>query len=59
MTIAVLLNLYFHSRARAARVLALSIVIWSIPTVGSASEAFEQKFDGVVVPRNGSRSCPR
>ena len=44
------LNLYFHSRARAARVLALSIVIWLIPRVGIASEALDQKFDGVVVP---------
>src|ERR1700727_2412265 len=45
------LNLYCHSRARAACVLALSIVIWLIPPVGRASEALEQKFDGVVVPR--------
>ena len=42
------LNLYFHSRARAARILALSIVICLIPPFGSASEALEQKFDGVV-----------
>ena len=44
------LNLYFRSRARAACVLALSIVIWLIPRVGIASEALDQKFDGVVVP---------
>ena len=52
-------NLYFHSRARAARFLALSIVIWSIPTVGSASEALEQKFDGVVVPRQWVQVVPQ
>jgi membrane fusion protein (multidrug efflux system) len=44
------LNLYFHSRASAACVFALSIVIWLIPRVGIASEALEQRFDGVVVP---------
>src|SRR5580692_4792648 len=44
------LNLYFRNRARAARVLALSIVIWLIPRIGIASEALDQKFDGVVVP---------
>lgn len=44
------LNLYFHSRARASCVFALSIVIWLIPRVGIASEALDQKFDGVVVP---------
>ena len=44
------LSLYFHSRANAACVFALSIVIWLIPRVGIASEALDQKFDGVVVP---------
>ena len=44
------LNLYFHSRTRASCVFALSIVIWLIPRVGIASEALDQKFDGVVVP---------
>src|ERR1700734_2401926 len=44
------LSLHFHSRANAACVFALSIVIWLIPRVGIASEALEQKFDGVVVP---------
>jgi hypothetical protein len=39
------LNLCFHSRARAARVLALSIVIWLVPSVGRASEALEQSLD--------------
>ena len=53
------LNLYFHSRARAARVLALSIVIWLIPPVGRASEALEQKFDGVVVPRQWVQVVPQ
>ena len=53
------LNLYFHSRARAACVFALSIVIWSIPPVGSASEALEQKFDGVVVPRQWVQVVPQ
>src|ERR1700729_780898 len=53
------LNLYFHSRARAVRVLALSMVIWSIPTVGGASEALEQKFDGVVVPRQWVQVVPQ
>ena len=52
------LNLYFHSRAR-ARVLALSIVIWSMPPVGIASEALEQKFDGVVVPRQWVQVVPQ
>jgi RND family efflux transporter MFP subunit len=53
------LNLYFNSRARAARVLALSIVIWLIPPVGIASEALEQKFDGVVVPRQWVQVVPQ
>jgi multidrug efflux pump subunit AcrA (membrane-fusion protein) len=53
------LNLYFHSRARAARILALSIVIWSIPPVGIASEALEQRFDGVVVPRQWVQVVPQ
>jgi membrane fusion protein (multidrug efflux system) len=44
------LNLYFHSLASAACVFALSTVIWLIPRVGIASEALDQKFDGVVVP---------
>ena len=44
------LSLYFHSQANAACVFALSIVIWLIPRVGIASEALDQKFDGVVVP---------
>jgi hypothetical protein len=44
------LSLYFHGPASAACVLALSIVIWLIPRVGIASEALEQRFDGVVVP---------
>jgi hypothetical protein len=44
-------NLCFHSRAMAARVIALCVVIWFIPRVGLASEALEQKFDGIVVPR--------
>jgi membrane fusion protein, multidrug efflux system len=51
--------LAFVSRARAARVLALSIVIWLIPPVGSASEALEQKFDGVVVPRQWVQVVPQ
>ena len=53
------LNLCFHSGARAARVLALSIVIWLIPPVGNASEALEQKFDGVVVPRQWVQVVPQ
>jgi membrane fusion protein (multidrug efflux system) len=53
------LNLYFHSRARAVRVLALSIVIWLIPRVGIASEALEQKFDGVVVPGQWVQVVPQ
>ena len=52
------LALCFYSRARAARVLALSIVIWLIPPVGRASEALEQKFDGVVVPRQWVQVVP-
>ena len=44
------LSLHFHSRANAACVFALSIVIWLIPRIGIASEALDQKFDGVVVP---------
>ena len=53
------LNLYFHSRARAACVFALSIVIWLIPRLGIASEALEQKFDGVVVPRQWVQVVPQ
>jgi RND family efflux transporter MFP subunit len=53
------LNLYFHSRARASSVFALSIVIWLIPRVGIASEALEQKFDGVVVPRQWVQVVPQ
>jgi membrane fusion protein (multidrug efflux system) len=53
------IDLLEHSRARAARVLALSIVIWLIPPVGSASEALEQKFDGVVVPRQWVQVVPQ
>jgi multidrug efflux pump subunit AcrA (membrane-fusion protein) len=44
------LNLYFHNRASAACVFALSIVIWLIPRAAIASEGLDQKFDGVVVP---------
>jgi membrane fusion protein, multidrug efflux system len=44
------LNLDFHSRASAACVFALSIVICLIPRVGIASEALDQTFDGVVEP---------
>jgi hypothetical protein len=51
--------LTFVSRARAARVLTLSIVIWLIPPVGRASEALEQKFDGVVVPRQWVQVVPQ
>jgi membrane fusion protein (multidrug efflux system) len=53
------LNLCFHSRARASCVFALSIVIWLIPRVGIASEALEQKFDGVVVPRQWVQVVPQ
>ena len=53
------LNLYFHSRARASCVFALSIVIWLIPRIGIASEALDQKFDGVVVPCQWVQVCPR
>ena len=49
---------HFHSRARASCVFALSIVIWLIPRVGIASEALEQKFDGVVVPRQWVQVVP-
>ena len=52
------LNLYFYGRARAC-VLALSIVIWLIPPVGIASELLEQKFDGVVVPRQWVQVVPQ
>jgi RND family efflux transporter MFP subunit len=53
------LSLYFQNPARAARVLALSIVIWSIPPVGIASEVLEQEFDGVVVPRQWVQVVPQ
>jgi RND family efflux transporter MFP subunit len=53
------LNLCFDSRARVGRVLALSIVIWLIPPVGIASEVLEQKFDGVVVPRQWVQVVPQ
>ena len=50
--------LYFHSRARSACVFALSIALWLIPRAGIASEAFEQKFDRVVVPRQWVQVVP-
>jgi membrane fusion protein, multidrug efflux system len=53
------LDLYICSRARAARILALSFVIWSIPPAGIASEILEQKFDGVVVPRQWVQVVPQ
>ncbi len=53
------LNRYFHSGARAAYVFALSIAIWLIPRVGIASEVLEQKFDGVVVPRQWVQVVPQ
>jgi membrane fusion protein, multidrug efflux system len=52
-------NLCFPSRARAACVLALSIVIGFIPRVGIASEVLEQRFDGVVVPRQWVQVVPQ
>jgi multidrug efflux pump subunit AcrA (membrane-fusion protein) len=42
--------LNLESRASAACVFALSIVIWLIPRVGIASQALDQTFDGVVEP---------
>jgi RND family efflux transporter MFP subunit len=53
------LNLHFQSQARPACVFALSIVIWLIPRVGIASEALDQKFDGVVVPRQWVQVVPQ
>jgi multidrug efflux pump subunit AcrA (membrane-fusion protein) len=44
------LNLYFQIRARTACFFALSSVVWLIPRDAIASEALDQKFDGVVVP---------
>ena len=53
------LNFCFHCRARADWVFALSIVIWLISHVAIASEALEQKFDGVVVPRQWVQVVPQ
>jgi membrane fusion protein, multidrug efflux system len=39
--------------------LCTAIVIWLIPRVGIASEALEQKFDGVVVPRQWVQVVPQ
>ena len=44
------LDLYFHIRASAACFFALSSVVSLIPRAAIASEALDQKFDGVVVP---------
>jgi len=52
------LGLSFHSRTRAACVFALSVILWLIPRLGIASEALEQKFDGVVVPSEWVQVVP-
>jgi membrane fusion protein, multidrug efflux system len=57
--LAIARNLCFPGRARAACVLALSIVIGLIPRVGIASEALEQTFDGVVVPSQWVQVVPQ
>lgn len=43
-------DLYCRGRARAGLIVALSVIICWIPNVAPASEALEQKFDGIVVP---------
>ena len=52
-------NRCFRSRTTAAYVFALSVAILLIPRVGIASEALEQKFDGVVVPRQWVQVVPQ
>jgi len=53
------LGLCFHSRTRAACVFVLFVAIWLISRLGIASEALEQKFDGVVVPREWVQVVPQ
>ena len=53
------LNLGFHSRRRAACILIFSGLICLIPRQGIASEALEQKFDGVVVPSQWVQVVPQ
>jgi membrane fusion protein, multidrug efflux system len=43
----------------AACAFALYVVIWLIPGVGIASEVLEQKFDGVVAPRQWVQVVPK
>ena len=43
-------NLCCRGRATAGLIVALSVVLCWIPNVAPASEALEQKFDGIVVP---------
>ena len=49
----------FRSRTTVAYVFALSVAILLIPPVGIASEALEQKFDGVVVPSQWVQVVPQ
>jgi multidrug efflux pump subunit AcrA (membrane-fusion protein) len=44
---------------RAVCVFALSIAIWLIPRIAIASEVLEQKFDGIVVPRQWVEVVPQ
>jgi membrane fusion protein, multidrug efflux system len=48
-----------RSPSRAACAFALYVVIWLIPGVGIASEVLEQKFDGIVVPRQWVQVVPK
>ena len=53
------LGLSFHNRTRAAWIFILSVLIWLIPRHGIASEALEQKFDGVVAPSEWVQVVPQ
>ena len=48
-----------RSPSRAACAFALYVVIWLIPGVGIASEVLEQRFDGIVAPRQWVQVVPK
>ena len=47
------------SASRFAFAPALFVLIWSIPHAGIASEVLEQRFDGIVVPRQWVQVVPK
>jgi membrane fusion protein, multidrug efflux system len=48
-----------RSPSRVACAFSLFVVIWLIPRVGIASEVLEQRFDGIVVPRQWVQVVPK